>query len=274
VKVIYINVALFAILYVVGIFFEATPYLALPANYYELLYRPWTLLTYMFTHRDFLHILFNMLWLYWFGKIFMQFLHNKQFLSVYLLGGFFGAAFQLLTNYFLTDIAKTPTIGASAAVMSVVFAITAYKPDFKIYLLFIGPVKIKYIAIVSFFIDFTGVLSDVKTGGAMSGVAHFAHLGGAFYGLLWGYQMKLGRDINRGFSNILDNLFSLFKPSKKQMHISYRNPDSQKIRDDKEWNKAKFDTVKEMDRILDKISQTGYDSLTKDEKEFLFKQKR
>jgi membrane associated rhomboid family serine protease len=275
IKIIYINVGVFALLYVADIFYPVSQYFAVPGDLHILLYRPWTILTYMFVHAGFMHILFNMLWLFWFGGIFMNYLSNKQLLAVYLLGGFMGAFFHLATNYFLPEYARAGVVGASAAVMTIVFAISAYKPDYAINLVFIGPVKIKYIALISFFIDITGVLSDMKQIGGGSGVAHFAHLGGAFYGLWWGYKMREGKDINRRFGNLLDKIFSLFKStSGNQMKIAYRNPTVKIPKDDKEYNKTKADTIKEMDRILDKISKSGYDSLTSQEKEFLFKQKK
>ncbi len=273
IKIIYINVGFFALLYVADIFYPISKYFAIPGDYHLLLYRPWTVLSYMFVHEGFMHILFNMLWLYWFGGIFMHFLSNKQLLAVYLLGGFFGAFFHLATNSFLPEYARAGVVGASAAVMSIVFAISSYKPDYSMNLVFIGPVKIKYIALISFFLDFVGVLSDLKSPG-FNNVAHFAHMGGAFYGLWWGYKMRAGKDINRWFSNFLDEFFSMFKSSGKQMKISYRNPKSKTPKDDMQWNKNKADTISEMDRILDKISKSGYDSLTSKEKEFLFKQKK
>lgn len=275
-KLIMVNVSAFVIYWILTIFFPAVRNaLTIPGSFSEVLYQPWTIVTYMFLHEGFLHLLFNMLWLFWFGRIFLQFLHDKQLLAVYLIGGFAGAFLHLGINELLDPIHRAGIVGSSAAVMAVVFAVSFYKPDFKIHLIFIGPVKIKYIAYVALALDIMGALQNMKEAAAGGdGVAHIAHMGGAAYGIWFGIQMRKGKDITRKFNNFLDDFFtwlqnffaedSKAKPDNK--YSRFRKPKT-----DWEFNKEKADRQKEVDRILDKISQSGYDSLTKKEKEFLFK---
>lgn len=281
-KIIFINVASFVALLLISLFSKTLEkYLSVPGTFSELIFQPWSLVTYMFLHGGFMHLLMNMLWLFWFGAIFLTFFNNKQFLAVYLIGGFAGAFLHLGVNELLPETSQVGIIGASAAVMSLVFAVSAYKPDYIIHLLFIGPVKIKYLAMVAFAIDVIGLLGNFKAGQAISdGVAHFAHIGGAAYGLWFAYRIKRGKDITASFNRILDELVTLF--SKKNKHE--RNRAKMKI--DRKFDKFQKpgrdnsdiedynNTQKELNRILDKISKHGYPSLTKEEKEFLFKQKK
>ena len=153
-------------------------------------------------------------------------------------------------------------IGASAAVIAIVVAISFYIPDHLIYLMFIGPVKLKYIALVSILIDILSITSS-NAGG------HIAHLGGALFGYVYITQVKKGRNITKGFDRFMDKIFSLFKPRPK-IKVSYKN-NSNYSDMDMQYNQSKAEKQKEIDRILDKIAQSGYDSLTKSEKEMLFK---
>ena len=162
-------------------------WLAVPADLGSLIYKPWTLITYMFLHYDFLHILFNMLWLFWFGQLFMQFIIPKRMLSVYLLGGLSGAllyiiAFNLIPA-FQPSVPVSIALGASASVYAVVVAVCAYIPDYSMGLLLIGRVKLKYIAIVVVVIDILSI-SQGNAGG------HIAHLGGALFVILVCYKAK------------------------------------------------------------------------------------
>lgn len=280
-KLIYINVAAFVIFFFLFLFFPdniKADFLSVPGDFHKLIYRPWTLVTYMFTHDGFMHLLFNMLWLYWFGKMFLTSFYEKQLSAVYILGGFAGALLHLLVGYLLPT-ANAGIIGSSAAVMSVVFAVVAYKPNNIINLLFIGPVKIKYIAIVAFIIDIMGLAGNIKANGAATdGIAHIAHMGGAFFGLWFGYSMRSGKDITRSFNNFLNSFFSWFtttKTDKKRSKMrATRGEKYTKPKSDWEYTQEKHKTQDEVDRILDKIKAKGYDSLTKQEKSFLFKQKK
>jgi len=274
IRLIYINVGiwlavniLWIILFLSGV---AAPgglilrWLAVPAYLPSLLTHPWTVITYMFTHQGFMHILFNLLWLYWFGIIFLQYFDPRKLVGVYVMGGLTGALFFIagfnIFPAFREVLPVSIALGASASVMALVIATAVYVPDYTVYVFLIGPVKIKYIALVSFILT-TLVDFSSNTGGK------FAHLGGALYGYLFVVQYRRGKDITRLFNRLLDTLVTLFKPRrKKKIHVAYRRP-----ADDIEYNREKVYEQKEIDRILDKISKGGYDSLTKKEKEILFR---
>lgn len=271
-KLLYINLGVFVLIQATIIFmhlfggngfiYQMISYLAVPTDGIRLITRPWTLFTYMFTHKDFFHVLFNLLWLYWFGKIFLSYLTEKQLLSIYILGGLAGALLYIVSfNLFpglKEQVATSMALGASASVMAIVISIAVLVPDYKIYVILIGPVKIIYVALVGFalssLVDFS-----VNTGGKI------AHIGGALLGYIFTLQYNKGKDITMGFSRFIDKIFHMFSP-KKKMRVTHK-----KAASDYEYNKQKKENQKEMDRILDKISKKGYDSLTKEEKEVLFK---
>lgn len=217
VKFIFINVALFLVVRLTDVFctllgvsFSLTPYFELPSDLVQLLYRPYTVFSYMFFQYDLLHLLFNMLWLYWFGQLFLFFFNAKQFGGVYILGGLSGAAVYLLAYNLLPYFSAVEgmLLGASAAVLAVVFAVSAYAPDYKIRLLFIGNIPIKYIALITVLIDLLSITSQ-NAGG------HIAHIGGALFGFLFALRYKKGRDLTKGFNRIVDNLVHSF-PAPKQ----------------------------------------------------------
>jgi membrane associated rhomboid family serine protease len=250
-----------------GIYFEQNvlKFLMLPASLQVLTFRPWSLLSYMFLHFQFLHILFNLLWLYWFGRIFLKYLNERQILTTYLLGGLAGAIFFILSYNFFpglkVELDTAQALGASASVTAIVMAISFYAPNYTVYLPFIGPVKIKYIAVFFVLTDILQIASD-NAGG------HLAHLGGAIYGYLFAMQLKNGKDIGSFFGHLMEGIASLFK-SRKNMKVTYRKAASRE--DDLDYNKMKGEHQKEIDRILDKIAKSGYESLSKKEKETLFK---
>ncbi|HOU01224.1 MAG TPA: rhomboid family intramembrane serine protease [Bacteroidales bacterium] len=235
--------------------------LAIPASLNKFLVRPWTLVTYMFTHKDIWHILFNMLWLFWFGKIFLEYLDQRKLVAVYLLGGISGAIVYVASfnifPAFTGMVSDSVAIGASASVMAVVIATAVYVPDYAIVFFLIGRIRIKYVALAIFiltsFMDFS-----VNSGGKL------AHIGGAIFGFLYMLNLRKGRDIGKGFNKIIDFFATLFKPGKK-LKVSYKKPVT-----DYDYNKVKADRQARINQILDKISKGGYDSLTKEEKELLF----
>jgi membrane associated rhomboid family serine protease len=273
IKLIYINIAVFILITLTAItgFLVTNPLvaekaidiLAVPSSFHKLIMRPWTIITYMFLHKDIWHILFNMLWLYWFGTIFLQYLDQKKLVSVYLLGGISGALLYILSfnifPAFTGLVGESVAIGASASVMAVVIAIAAYVPDYQVHLLLIGRVKIKYMALAIFvltsFMDFS-----VNSGGKL------AHIGGAVFGYLYTLNIRQGRDIGRWINRAIDLLVTAFKPRKK-MKVTYKKPST-----DYEYNELKADHQAKINKILDKISKGGYDSLTKEEKETLFRE--
>ncbi|MCP4314142.1 MAG: rhomboid family intramembrane serine protease [Bacteroidetes bacterium] len=238
-------------------------YLAVPSNPEVLIRRPWTIITYMFLHEGFIHILFNLLWLYWFGTLFVQELGLKKLLSTYLLGGISGGLlFVLFYNLFpvFDQVSENAiTLGASASVMAVIVAAAAYRPDRKMHLVLIGPVKVGYIALAMFIVSSLIEFSN-NTGGKI------AHIGGALTGFLFAYYYKQGKDITRGFDRMMDRIATWFQPGKQRMKVTHKRPV-----DDIEYNKHKSEEQKEVDIILDKISKGGYDNLTSKEKELLFK---
>lgn len=239
-------------------------YLMVPSLPRELLLRPWTIVTYMFTHTGLWHILFNLLILYWFGKIFLQYLTGKQMLSTYFIGGFAGALlYVIFINLFpgLREYLGGSMLGASAAIMAIVIAIAFYVPDYTLHLLFIGPVKLKYIALAFVAIDILMIASD-NAGG------NIAHLGGAIYGYYFITRFRKGRDSGKWFNIAVDKATTLLKPRPK-LNVSYRKHKTTVT--DEEYNRRKIEEQREIDRILDKIAQGGYESLTKKEKETLFK---
>lgn len=216
----------------------------------------------MFTHKDFFHVLFNVLWLYWFGRIFLSYFSEKQLLSVYILGGLAGA-FLYIVSYNIfpglqPQVQDSYALGASASVMAIVIAVAFLVPDYKIYVMLIGPVKIIYVALIAFVLS-SLVDFSINTGGKI------AHIGGAAFGYYFTNRYNHAKDITMWFSQLLDKLFYLFKRDRK-MKVTHKKPVT-----DYEYNKQKISQQKEVDRILDKISKQGYDSLSKEEKAFLFR---
>ena len=249
-------------------FSSVIDYLAVPASLPILMERPWTLITYMFLHVSIWHILFNMLWLYWFGRIFMEYLTQKQLFWVYVMGGLAGAFVYILAfnifPVFAPAIEISYALGASASVMAIVTAISFHVPNYTIYLLFFGRVKIIYLAIALFIFDFFMIPSG-NAGG------HIAHIGGAVLGFLYIKSLRpssISAYRHQGsFSTWFSRLFTVRKRSGPTgTKGDYRHPVS-----DEDYNYQKSQQQKRIDMILDKISKGGYDSLTREEKEFLFK---
>lgn len=232
-------------------------WLAVPANFGILIYKPWTLITYMFLHWDFMHILYNMLMLFWFGQIFKEYLGEKKLVATYLLGGIFGAlAFLLAFSFFPLFEAQrlsAVALGASASVLAIAVAIATLLPDYQLSLLFFGPVRLKWIIIVILFLDLISV-SSTNAGG------HIAHLGGAAFGYLYIVLLRRGTDISAWLQRLLSS------GSSSRMKTAYRSKQSS----DEGFVAGKKQREERLDAILDKISKSGYGSLTKEERDFLF----
>ena len=213
----------------------------------------------MFLHEGLMHILFNMLWLYWLGKIFVEYVGSKRLVAVYLLGGISGGLlFTLTPIIYPLSFSNTVLHGASAGVMAVVVAIAVLLPDYMIHLMFFGGVRLKYLALASFILTSLLDISQ-NTGGKIS------HIGGALFGLIFMLQYKNGKDITKPVTAFFDWIVGLFSRRPK-IKISY----SRKASDD-EYNLNQKTKQQKIDLILDKISKSGYDALTKDEKDFLCK---
>lgn len=283
VQLIIINVIVFvalAFLMVVSKWFGLLSYFQLvydqfsiPSDIAEFVHRPWTLFTYFFTHSipQIFHILFNMIALYWFGRLFVEYLGSDKLIAVYVLGGIAGALIYLLVYNlipnppdFLAN-SKGAMVGASAAIFAVMVAITTLLPDYTFFLLFIGPVKLKYIAAVYIFLSFLGSVGE-NAGGDI------AHLGGALMGFIYTKQLQAGINWGRWVTATLDWIQGIFA-SKPKVKVTYRKTEPVSATPSKpsssSTNNSKA-SQEEIDAILDKISDRGYESLTKDEKEKLF----
>jgi membrane associated rhomboid family serine protease len=268
-RLIYINLGVFLLVRISNVFFflSGTPFpflewLALPADFGMLASRPWTLLTYMFLHFDFLHILFNLLWLYWMGQIFLCYFNQEKLIAIYLLGGITGGLFYV-AGYnsfpvFSGIVVDSRLLGASASVIAIVTALAMHVPNHTIHMMFIGQVKMKYIALFSVLIYVIGI-SSTNAGG------NLAHLGGAFWGMIYILQLRRGVDLGRGINYLISGIKKTFTP-KPKVKVSYRKPV-----DDIEYNRMKNKDKAQMNEILEKISKSGYDSLSKEEKEILFR---
>lgn len=278
-KLIIVNVAIFLIINILRLFlflfnidfshqlcgsgvFELTYWLAVPSSVTSLLTKPWTIITYMFLHEDIMHILFNMLMLYFSGKIFIDLIGKSRLFAVYFLGGISGAFLYILAfnifPVFNLAVNCSVALGASASVLAILVAVSTFKPNYIVNLLFFGQVKLKYIAIVFILLDILSI-DKGNPGG------HIAHLGGALLGFAYINMLKKGYAIS--FYRFND-FFKLFKKKKKsKLRVEYK---STKPLTDEEYNTQKVEKQKKIDAILDKISKTGYENLTKEEKEFLF----
>ena len=277
-QLIIINIAVFVVLGILMVISEVGGFnfvfnavhsqFQIPARLTEFVGKPWTIITYSFAHdlTGILHILFNMMTLYWFGKLFVEYLGSDKLISVYVLGAVAGAVFYLLSYnlipYFVakSQVNSIVMVGASASINAIVVAVATLLPDYTFFLMFFGAVRIKYIAGVIVFLSFLGTIGS-NSGG------NLAHLGGALMGFIYTKQLQAGVNWGGWITAILDWINSLFV-SKPKVKVTYR----------KEEPKAKKSTGStstkasqdEIDTILDKISDRGYESLSKDEKEKLF----
>lgn len=241
--------------------------LALSSDGLVLLRHPWTLLTYAFVHENFLHILFNMLNLYWFGQIIREYLGDRRLVSLYVLGALAGAAFFLLAYNFLPvlrPLMGQPVIGASASVTAIIVAAATLLPDYTFMLFIVGAVKIKWIAVVVVLISIAGI-----NGGNPGG--EITHLGGALLGFLFVKQLKAGRDMGRPVVATglwISNLFQ----RRPAMQVTHRSPVAVgRSAAGSAKSAASTTPPEEVDLILDKISRSGYESLSKEEKQKLFR---
>lgn len=277
IRLIFINALVFVSLHVVMILTRLfnldtsflLQYLALPADLMQLMLKPWTAVTYMFLHQDFFHILFNMLTLYWFGKIFLFSFTEKQLTGLYLVGGLISAIVYILSlnifPYFAESRPVSVLLGASGSIMAIIVAAALRSPDLEVRLLLIGAVKMKYIAIATVLISFFGITGK-NAGGEL------AHLGGALSGYIFVVSLRSGKDITGWINFALDKITDLFKPGRLKTTKKYHSG-SRKM-SDAEFNMNKARNMADIDKILDKIKKSGYESLSADEKRKLFEQKK
>jgi membrane associated rhomboid family serine protease len=244
-----------------GDFFD---WFELPASFTRFAIQPWSLLTYMFMHANLLHILFNMLWLYWFGALFLMLFSARHLRGVYILGGICGgllymAAYNLFPLF--NEVRHNAyLLGASASALAIVAATAYREPNYPIRLMLIGTVRLKYLALVVIGLDLLFVTSD-------NGGGHIAHLGGALAGGWFAYGLSRGWDATAWINRACDFVASAFnwKPRKSKMKI-YKGGREQ----DYDYNARKKAQADEVDRILDKLKKSGYDSLSASEKKSLF----
>ena len=241
-------------------------YLALPSGLHQLAQMPWTIFTYMFLHEGFLHWLFNMIMLYFGGILFTEYLSQRKLLMTYLLGGLAGAVFFVLAFNFFPAFAAirqhAVALGASASILAIIIAISTYVPDYTVHLFLLGKVKLKWIAVAFVLLDILSIPSNNPGG-------HIAHLGGALWGFIWALSLRRGNDFLRIFDGI--KMPDINPERRKYRKFETSRPASGHPMTDEEYNRKRAASQEEIDKILDKISKSGYSSLTKAEQELLFK---
>ena len=254
-KLIFINILVFIVSALCFSFvlnqFQYPNWLALSSNYKDVLWFPWTLITYGFLHSEPIHLIFNLIFLYYISTLFYTFFTTRQFLTVYFLGSFFAGlifvAYGYLFNY--TNL----IVGASASIMAIFMAVATFAPNYSLRLPLIGYLKIWHIAVFYIFIDVAQLLTE-NTGG------HIAHLSGGLVGFVFAMLMKKGIDISA--------IFAIKKKKNSTFKKVYKNKSVKKYQSVR-VSDVNF-TQRQIDEILEKISKSGYESLTKEEKEFLF----
>lgn len=240
-------------------------WIAAPSNLGDLAIRPWTLFTYMFTHTGVGHIFWNMILLWLGGRMFEDLLGGKRLLGYYILGGLVGFLLFATLQNVAPGAPRATVMGASAGVISVLIGIAAYRPQMVVNLFLFGPVKLMYVAGVILILDLMGV-------GSKDGVAHEAHIGGALFGILASRQLTVGNDWATKFVDFLEALIKPFKrKSEGRMRVE-KTFSKKPPRNDPDYNATKQAKQARIDTILDKISRSGYDSLSKEEKDILFKE--
>jgi len=243
-------------------------FLAFPASFDRAILTPWTFVTYMFTQINFFHLIFNLIALFWFGKMFMNWLDENRLLAVYVLGGLSGAAMYLLSYSFFPGLAvqsqTAQVVGASASIYAIMLALLAIAPRFKIMIPLIASFELRQLVLVFLMIDVFSIAFSQNIGG------HLAHFGGAIFGYTFGLLYKQGFDMTAWFTAIIRGVMRSLK-SKQQTKVHFTQTNKTRHESDMDYNARKTAEQKEVNRILDKIGTSGYDSLTKREKEILFK---
>ncbi len=268
-RLIYVNIACFLVSYVIfgllrfaNINIDFLQYVSLSSNPMDLLWKPWSIISYSFFHSGFFHLFFNLIILNFSSQLFLTFFNQKQLLGLYLLAAVFSGVIFVFFFYLMNII--SPIVGASGAIMAILVATTTYQPLMNLRLLIIGNVKLWHVTVVILLLDLMQIQSE-NSGG------HIAHLAGAFFGFIFIKLLQNGTDLSKIVSNLLNFFVNLFTKSPstpfKKVHRNYKktfpNTASKIVTKDK--------TQQQIDEILDKISRSGYDCLTKEEKEFLFK---
>jgi membrane associated rhomboid family serine protease len=276
-RLIIINVAVFVVTALTKAFAPSfynaviLEYLALPADLWKLLTRPWTVLTHMFIHSGGWHLIWNMLMLYWFGRIVGDLLKDNRIWPLYLLGSLAGAVAYIISFHLLSNVVGARAVGASAGIMAIVAAAGAIAPDYNMRLILLGDVRLKYIVAVLIFVDVLSASGYSNAGGAV------AHLGGAVLGFAFVAQLRNGYDMTTGVNRVTDWVANLGRVQEtRSAQRNRKSPLTVKHRTQPKRSKAAPpsggpDLQQQVDQILDKIKSSGYDSLTKSEREILLK---
>lgn len=270
IKLIAINAIVFLLVTLLSFILQIPPqqltyYLVLPAGFNEFITQPWALLSYCFLHFGLWHVLFNMLWLYWFGNLVLTLFNGKRLLTVYLLGGIFGGLLFLISyNFFPVFKGQMGyLIGASGSVTAIMIFIATYAPQTAIRI-FTFTIKLWQLALFLFLFDLVRIPSSGNAGGLLT------HVGGALFGYVYAVQLGKGNDMGKWFENGMDWFANMFKPRTKKpfkkVHRTTR-PVSKRSTE----HASKTEHQQKIDSILDKIGKSGYESLTKAEKDYLFK---
>ena len=290
VRLIFVNVAVFlafSLVQIVLMLFNISitdwlQWLEMPASLTQFLRQPWTIITYMFMHAGVMHLLFNMLWLYWFGQLFLYFFSARHLRGLYLWGGICGGLLYLLAYSvfpFFTPYADYSfMVGASAAVLAIVAAVAYREPDYRVNLIFLGSLPLKYFALVVIGLDLLFITAD-NAGG------HIAHLGGALGGLLFAYMLSKGTDLTRYINNVIDfcccpSAFCI-KHQRPKMKVNYggkssgntdakMNSETERVNAAEKQKTQQSDKQTRINEIREKIKQSGYQGLTEEEKKELF----
>ena len=268
-KLIVINIAVFLLFFIASFLFNTSSevlmqWFVLPEEPIEVLKQPWSLLTYSFLHGGFMHILFNMIWLNFFSKFILNLFSEKRFLTVYLLGALYGGLL-FVTAYNVFPVFQSKAgylLGASASVSALMVFAATYSPNIS-FRFFMVTIKLWQLAVGLFLLDLFRLGSGTNPGGMLS------HVGGAVFGYVYAVQLAKGNDIGLWFEKIVASLVNLFKTKKntpfRKVHKTPKNTSKKKTTSVKDGRQIKIDG------ILDKIGKSGYESLTKQEKDFLFK---
>lgn len=270
VKLIVINTAIYLLLTLSAFLFglpteSLTSWFVLPESFTEFIIQPWSLITYAFLHAGFWHLFWNMIMLYWFGRFVLNLFHAKRFLTIYLLGAIFGGLLYMISyNLFpVFEGSRSYLLGASAAVTAIIIFIATYTPQTEVRIIFFN-VKLWQFGLFVVLVDLIQIPTSGNAGGLL------AHIGGAIFGYVYAVQLAKGNDMGKWFESVIDYIEGLFIPRKKKPFKKvHRTPRTKTTRATNTVDKN--DHQKQIDAILDKIGKSGYDSLTKAEKDFLFK---
>lgn len=251
---------------------NVAPFLELSTDFLKTLTRPWVLFTHMFMHYGVFHFVFNMLFLYWFGRIVGDLIGDRKILPIYLLSGLASAFLLMIMAALPTSFSLAGSaIGASGAVLGIVVAAAAIAPDYYIRLILLGDVRLKYVALAVIIMQLVSLVANNNAGGT------FGHIGGILMGLFFVSQLRKGNDFSIPINNLLDKILGLFEKksqkTKNRPKVVYRSPELKKRQQERKRTAVTVDGglthEQKLNGILDKIKSTGMDSLSEEEKEFL-----